>query len=289
MDAVSKQLLLLQHCPIWTWKDQYRLLKSGAALQLGDMDEAHLAIILQKPIEQAALRLAQFHSVSVSSSETPLLRSSAQFISITDPLYPPSLKHISQPPFGLFVAGNPALLSQPALAVVGSRYGDQYGRRAIEKIVPPLAKNGIAIISGLAKGIDSFSHEAALQCGGKTIGVIAGGFNHFYPKENVALAKKVAQHGVVVSEYPPDRKPARWQFPARNRIISGLSKGVLVVQAAEKSGSLITAEYAMEEGKDVFAVPGPVDHPLSKGVHDLIADGAKLTHSAADILTEWVR
>lgn len=289
MDDTAKNLLKLQYCSGITWKDQYSVIKYNPDLsRLPHMTAGELASITNRSIKQTETLLQQFNSLSDHHLYSSLQNSSAIFIPIFDQQYPESLKRLPQPPWGLFAIGDVSLLSKTNnLAVVGARNGNQYGKEVLQMIVPALVKKNISIVSGLARGIDAFSHEAALEACGKTIAVIAGGFNHFYPKENLKLAQRISKEGLILSEYAPDKKPEKWQFPARNRIVSGLSKGILVVQAAKKSGSLITVSFALEQGIDVFAVPGPITHKLSEGVHSLIGDGAKIVHSADDILSGW--
>ncbi len=279
---------MLQYCSSVGWKDQYQLLQYNPDLtKLPLLTSAELALITGRTEKQADCILRQFHSLSFNHLHSSLIQSDTFFIPIWDERYPESLKKLPQPPWGFFAKGSLSLLKEKKLAVVGARNGDQYGKEALQKIIPPLIKKNIAIVSGLARGIDTFSHKEALKSNGKTIAVVAGGFQHFYPKENADLANRIAKQGLILTEYAPNIKPERWQFPARNRIISGLSNAVLVVQAAKKSGSLITASFALEQGIEVFAVPGSITHPLSEGVHALISDGAKPVHSAADILTEF--
>ncbi len=165
---------------------------------------------------------------------------------------------------------------EPKLAVVGSRQATPYGKNAIRLLFPELIENGVIIVSGLAKGIDALAHESAIKNDGKTIAVIAGGLYHIYPKENMNLALEMMKTQLVVSEYPPDTKPLKWHFPARNRIISGLSIGTFIIEAKRKSGSLITANYAVNEGREVFSLPGSIFNPYSIGTNDLIQQGAKL-------------
>jgi DNA processing protein len=172
------------------------------------------------------------------------------------------------------------------LAVVGSRQATQYGKNAIRFIFPELIQKGVLIVSGLAKGIDTLAHEYAIKNGGKTIAVIAGGLYHIYPKENMSLALEMMKTQLILSEYPPDTKPLKWHFPARNRIISGLAKGTLIIEAKRKSGSLITANYAVNEGREVFSLPGSIFNPCSVGANEIIQQGAKLVTSAEDILVE---
>ncbi len=160
------------------------------------------------------------------------------------------------------------------------------GRMLSALILPGLIKQEVLTVSGLAKGIDSLVHEYTIKNGGKTIAVIAGGLYHIYPKENMDLALEMMKTQLIISEYPPDTKPLRWHFPARNRIISGLSKGTFIIEAKRKSGSLITANFAVNEGREVFSLPGSILNPFSAGTNDLIQQGAKLVTSAEDILEE---
>lgn len=209
-----------------------------------------------------------------------------QFITILDPEYPPLLKEIYQPPLGLFILGNKELLSQKILAIVGARDADGLGKDVLNKLLPPLIDRQLVIVSGLAKGADTFAHEKTIQLGGKTIAVLGSGFYHIYPRENMKLAKIIAMDHCLVSEYPPIKRPEKWHFPMRNRIIAGLSLGVLVLQAKRRSGSLITADFALDAGREVFAIPGPIQHKLFEGTNRLIQQGAKLVMNAQDILEE---
>jgi len=203
-----------------------------------------------------------------------------------DTAYPRALREIHDPPGVLFFRG--AFQPNDALAVgiVGTRHATQYGLRQAERLAGSLARAGFTIISGLARGIDAAAHRAAMEAGGRTIAVLASGVMNVYPPEHAQLAEEVAQHGAVVSESPPHAQPLAGTFPQRNRIISGLSLGVIIVEAAERSGALITARHAMEQGRDVFAVPGNVDSRASRGCHQLIRDGARLIESADDVLEE---
>ncbi|MFB9829019.1 DNA-processing protein DprA [Lederbergia wuyishanensis] len=208
------------------------------------------------------------------------------FITYKDPEYPRQLKEIHEPPLILFYMGDKSLLYKPSIAVVGARAANQYAKNGLDLILPKLIKNNIVIISGLAKGTDTYAHEKTIEFGGKTIAVLGGGFFHLYPAENKALAAKIVKNHLLLSEYPPIIKPERWHFPMRNRIISGLSRGTVVIQAKKRSGSLITADLALEAGREVFALPGPIDDSLSEGTNHLIQQGAKLIASGQDILEE---
>jgi len=200
--------------------------------------------------------------------------------------YPVLLRYIYDPPPVLYVRGelDPAALQ--TIAVVGARKATPYGLAVAEKLGRDLARKGFLVVSGMARGIDSAAHRGALAGGGKTLAVLGCGLNVVYPRENRRLMEEIAANGAVISEFPMDSGPAGWHFPRRNRIISGLSRGVVVVEAAEKSGSLITVDCALEQGREVFAVPGPVTGKLSRGPHNLIKMGAKLVDNVGDILEE---
>jgi DNA processing protein len=200
--------------------------------------------------------------------------------------YPPLLKEIHAPPPVLFYKGDPALLSDYLLAVVGPRKYTDYAKHVTTSLVSALTPNFI-IISGLAEGIDSLAHNTALENGYPTIAVVGTGLDTVYPKFNEGLFNKICKNGVVISEYPPGTQPNRYRFPQRNRLISGLSRGVLISEASEKSGTLVTARHAIEQNREVFAVPGSIFSEQSKGVHRLIQDGAKLIQSHEDILAEF--
>ncbi|MBQ7516673.1 MAG: DNA-processing protein DprA [Schwartzia sp.] len=199
--------------------------------------------------------------------------------------YPATLREIFDPPPVLFYRGT----LQPAaerIAIVGARKSSVYGRHVAEELAAALAKCGVTVVSGAARGIDSASHRGAMS-GGRTVAVLGCGVDVAYPPENASLLDEIAAQGAVISEYPPGTRPQAAFFPSRNRIISGLSRGTVVVEAAERSGSLITAELALSEGRDVFAVPGSIYSPSSRGCHRLIQQGAKLVTAAADILEEY--
>jgi DNA processing protein len=203
-----------------------------------------------------------------------------------DPGYPPQLDSLAGAPPELFVLGDASLLLRPQLAIVGSRAPTAAGRRIAADLSRALVAAGFAITSGLARGIDAAAHEAALEAGGATIAVLGTGLDTCYPRQNEALFERIARHGVLVSEFPAGTGPRAHHFPRRNRIISGLGRGVVVIEAAAGSGSLITAHHAAEQGREVFAVPGSPLNPLAAGCNDLIRNGAVLVRGAADILSE---
>lgn len=210
----------------------------------------------------------------------------AKIIGKKDKSYPKLLREIPDPPPKLWIKGEIKKEDEAAIAVVGARRATNYGREVTEELVSALVSAGLTIVSGMARGIDSVAHKTALDSGGRTIAVLGSGIDVCYPPENKKLFGEIAKDGAVVSEFEPGTPPNAWNFPQRNRIIAGLSLGVLVCEAAEKSGSLITASLAAEFGREVFAVPGPIYSKMSEGTSSLIKDGAKLVYSVKDILEE---
>lgn len=204
----------------------------------------------------------------------------------SDATYPRPLLQIHDPPGVLFRRGQPQPQDELAVAIVGTRHATRYGLAQAERLAASLARTGFTVVSGLARGIDAAAHRGALAAGGRTIAVLASGLLEIYPPEHVKLAEEVAAGGYILSESPPRMVPLSGAFPQRNRIISGLSVGTIVVEAPERSGALITARHAYEQGREVFAVPGPVDSRMSRGCHALIKDGAKLVESIDDVLAE---
>jgi len=207
-------------------------------------------------------------------------------LTLADDTYPKALLEIADPPSMLYVRGNPALLQKRSLAMVGSRNATPQGLQTAENFARALAGKGLCIVSGLALGIDAAAHRGALAAGGDTIAVIGTGADRIYPARNKELALAIVEHGAVISEFPLGTPAIAANFPRRNRIISGLSRGVLVVEAAPDSGSLITARLAGEQGREVFAIPGSIHSPVARGCHKLIKQGAKLVETANDVLEE---
>jgi len=205
---------------------------------------------------------------------------------LTSTHFPPLLANTTGAPAALYVRGSTEALSTPQLAMVGSRNPTASGRETAFEFAAHLARCGLTITSGLAEGIDGASHRGALAAGGLTIAVCGTGLDRVYPEQHAELARAIAASGALVSEFPPRTPPRKEYFPQRNRIISGLSLGTLVVEAARQSGSLITARFASEQGREVFAIPGSIHSPLSRGCHRLLRDGAKLVEEANDILSE---
>ena len=208
-------------------------------------------------------------------------------ILICEPRYPALLKQIYTPPPILYAKGDVALLNQSSMAIVGGRKASSLGKSLAYEFSAEIAESNVSVVSGLARGIDKQAHQGALSKeSGTTIAVLANGLDTIYPGEHRGLANKIVSRGLLLSEFPPGVKPLPQHFPRRNRIISGLSLGTIVIEAAEKSGSLITARYALEQNREVFAVPGPINNPLNKGCHNLIQQGAKLTTSVEDVYSE---
>ena len=200
--------------------------------------------------------------------------------------YPEMFAQIPAPPLMLYVNGDIEALHLPSLAIIGSRNPTKGGVRNAHDFAKHLASHGFSIVSGLAQGIDAAAHQGALDADGKTVAFVGNGIDRVYPAGNRKLAHSIVESGALVSEYPLGAPPERWHFPERNRLISGLSLGTLVVEAARRSGSLITARLAAEQGREVFALPGSIHNPLARGCHELIRQGAKLVETAADILAE---
>ncbi len=200
--------------------------------------------------------------------------------------FPEFLRQIPDPPTLLYIVGNVEALHMPALSIVGSRNPTRGGKENAYEFARHLGQSGFCIVSGLAQGIDTAAHEGALDAGAMTVAFLGHGIDRVYPSANRDLAHRISQNGILVSEYPLGSPPRREHFPQRNRLISGLSLGTLIVEAARRSGSLITARLAGEQGREVFAIPGSIHSPLSRGCHQLIKQGAKLVESADDIVSE---
>ena len=213
-------------------------------------------------------------------------RNTQNSISFFSERYPESLKNIAQPPLALFYEGNIDFLEYPSIAMVGARLATPYASQVLYQLIPKLVLEKLVIVSGLAKGVDRLSHELAILAGGKTIGVIGCGLDRCYPKEVSNLFQEMKQKQLVLSEYPLGTPIKKHHFPMRNRIIAGLTQGTCVIEAKERSGSLITAQLALDNGKEVFAIPGEILSGQSSGCHRLIQDGAKCVYRMEDILEE---
>jgi len=262
-----------------------RLLQSWSADACLELSPSQLAEAGIAPALASALRRPDWRAV-----ERVLEWASGdqrRLIPITSADYPSALKQIAYPPLLLFCEGRPELLARPQLAIVGSRNPSHYGRRLARRFAGELADMGWVITSGLALGVDGLGHQGALEAGGTTIAVMATGPDRLYPARHKPLAEQIRASGLLITEFWPGTPAKAEHFPRRNRIISGLARGTLVIEAALKSGSLISARYALEQGREVFAVPGNIDNPLAAGCHWLIKQGAKLVETPVDIMEEF--
>jgi DNA processing protein len=218
---------------------------------------------------------------------SPSEEAGLRLLSYEDPEYPANLREIPDPPPVLFVRGRILSEDQRAIAVIGSRRAGAYGIAVCDRLARSLVDHGFSIVSGMARGVDAAAHWAALDCGGRTVAVLGTGVDMVYPKGNRQLFERILERGVLLSEFLPGTQALAKNFPRRNRIISGMSLGVLVVEAAERSGTMITVNTALEQGREVFAVPGDIRSPLSRGTHQMIRSGAKLVERVEDILEEF--
>jgi DNA processing protein len=278
-------LVALSLLPVWRWRVVYEQLRAG---------QPPITILLQhcgeEPRANGRGRSFRLDARGLRTrAEAALVRAARltiDAIAVTDPAYPAALAAIDDPPPVLWLRGQRAALDVPAVAIVGSRAGSVYALTVAEHLAADLSGQGVTIVSGLARGVDSAAHRGALSVGGSTIAVLGCGVDVVYPREHGALAAEIARQGALVSELIPGTPPHPRFFPQRNRIISGLSRAVVVVEAGEKSGSLITARCALEQGRDVLAVPGSILNARNRGGHALLRDGAKIVQSADDILEE---
>ena len=229
----------------------------------------------------------QRDSLDPEAEEQAAEQLGTRLVTWIDPDYPAPLKNIYDPPLALYVKGTLAESDDHAIALIGSRRTTHYGRQVADRLAYQLGKIGYVVVSGLARGIDTSAHEGALKSGGRTLAVLGGALDKLYPPENAALAESIAKQGAIISEFPLGREPDRSTFPMRNRIVSGLSMGVVVVEAGFKSGALHTADSALEQGRAVFAVPGRIDSTASRGSHQLLKNGARLVEDVDDIVKEF--
>lgn len=251
--------------------------------RIDSLSEAELGGVLS--ISPAEARIVK-EPLTLPAVARDLEHLSAEAIALVDTAYPPLLREIHDPPLALFVRGRRELLDGRSIAIVGSRRASPYGLGASRRFARELAGRGITVVSGLARGIDAAAHEEALLRDGPTVAVLGTGIDVAYPPEHARLRDRIASEGLLVTELPPGTPPRREHFPVRNRIIAGLTLGTVVVEAGERSGSLITARLASEQGREVFAVPGSIFSAGSTGGHRLIQDGAKLIHTIDDLLGE---
>ena len=280
-----KTWLLLIRTPNITWKKFSAILALDPKLEI--LSTNPLPLLKQRGFNEEQLVFWRVPPDALLEKDMIWLEfTNHHLMTFLDADYPQLLKEIPNPPLALFIIGDRALLSLPQLAIVGSRNPSAMGKENARQFARYLARAGLTITSGLALGIDAAAHEGALAANGKTIAVCGTGVDIIYPAKHRELAEKISQSGALVSEFPLGTKPDPYNFPQRNRIISGLSVGTLVVEAALRSGSLITAHAALEQGREVFAIPGSIHNPLVKGCHQLIRQGAKLVETTDDILEE---
>jgi len=256
----------------------YRAVVAAAARQTRFLGTMHA--------DAAGAIRASVESGEWTSELERMSRAGARFGLPGEDDYPDALREISRPPVGIYVEGDPLRLLEPMVGIVGTRTPTPRGAAVATGLAADLVREGVTVVSGIARGVDSSAHRGALDAGGRTVAVLGCGLAHTYPPENAGLRREIAARGAVVSEFPLRAEPLPGRFPRRNRIISGLSAGVVVVEAAARSGALITAARALEQGREVFAVPGPVDEPLSAGPNRLIKAGARLVEDARDVLDE---
>lgn len=270
----KKKLQLLEHFknPSQIWKA-----KKEEFLQIEGWGENSAEAIWQSK-----------HKRNIEKELEKIQKEKIEIVTIQDKEYPLKLHQVYDKPIVLFIKGNKNLLKEFSLAIIGCRKNTSYGEIVAKSLAKKIAENKIVTVSGLALGIDSFCHKGTLEGKGKTIGVLGSGFSYFYPKQNELLAEEIVkQGGCLVSEYLPEEKPDKLHFVARNRIISGLCDGVIVVEAQEKSGTMLTVDFALEQGKTVFAVPGNITSAYSKGTNELIKQGAKVLTNWEDIMQEY--
>jgi DNA processing protein len=264
---------------------EHLIAQFGTLQHVWHADEKSLksAKLADKFIEKLVL---QRKTLNLQAEYDKLNKLNIQFVIFSDDEYPTRLRNIPDPPPALYIRGNLLPQDSKALAVVGTRKCTRYGRDVSAELSEQLTKNGVTIISGLAEGIDASAHQGALKGGGRTIAICGCGLDRVYPAQHTALAQKIAENGALISEFSLGTPPIGENFPRRNRIISGLSLGVLVIEAPEKSGALITASVAAEQGREIFVIPGNITNNVASGTNKLLQDGAKLVTSAKDILDE---
>lgn len=249
-----------------------KMLQIACKIDVDEIDLVQLnALDLPYELRQACIKAFLDETAELLIDK---IKKQCQVISFFDQEYPSKLRQIYRPPLILFARGDISLLKKEIVTIVGSRMATNYSQTVLTKLVPNLVKDQIVVASGLAKGVDAIAHRATLDSGGKTIAVVGNGLNYYYPSQNESLQKKIIQQGLVISEYLPDTRPKPFRFPERNRILAGLSKAVVITEAKVKSGSLITANLALQENRDIYALPGPITSPLSEGPNRLIEAGA---------------
>lgn len=290
LELTRKRLIHVYRCRGVTRRTIRNFIRYDSTLKsIYKLSSTEISQFFSIPLRNASLFYSDLRSQELKSKIKKELKS-FQIITLVDDGYPPMLKTIKDAPLVLYALGNTALLlEKPMLSVIGTRKPSHEAWFKMEQYVLPLIQENWIIVSGMATGIDSLAHQLALKNGGKTISILGGGFHHIYPKQNTLLFRQIAEMGLLLSEYPPDIPPQRFHFPERNRIISGLSFGTFVIEATEKSGTSITVDQALDQGREVYAVPGSPLLDQTKGCHKMIQDGAKLVREPRDILEDWER
>jgi len=286
MNDVERQLILNMIEDVGSVRTRALLRHFGSFSKIFQAREAELVRVKDIGEKRAPKIVRGIKEIDIGRELRLIKRHGVRVMTFLDEDYPKNLKNIYDPPVVLYIKGEILAQDDVAVAIVGSRLASFYGRQSAERLGFELGSRGITIVSGLARGVDSSAHKGALKAGARTLAVLGSGLGRIYPEEHVALADEISERGAVVSEFPMLTIPDKGNFPKRNRIISGLSMGVVVVEAADRSGALITADCAAEQGREVFAVPGKVDSITSKGTNRLIKNGARLAETADDILEE---
>lgn len=288
MEEMKRRLVHIHSCQGVGWKAIDKFIHFDPTLQsIFTLKEHQFPALFQMTEKNTKIFYADLHSTSTDDLIESFNKEHIHLLTIFENEYPAYLSKIYDPPWVLYLKGRKSLLKSNCISVVGTRNPSYYGNEVIKAILPPLIQNNWTIVSGLAIGIDTQAHKIAIKEKGNTIAVLGSGVNHIYPANNQSLASEMANTQLLLSEFPPHRKAEKWHFPLRNRIISGLSKGTLIIEAKERSGSLITAEQALEQGREVFAVPGSIFDARSQGTNRLIQQGAKLVLTTKDILEEY--
>ncbi len=265
---------------------QKLLKKYGSPGKIYNLNKEELLEVVGEKIAKEILDIK--YKENLESELMYLKRNNIELISIMDSRYPKKLQEIYDKPICLYVKGNVEILNSFSIAIIGCRNNTEYGEQMARKITQDLVQRNVVTVSGLARGIDSITHKATVEKNGKTIAVIGSGLDNLYPKENIRLARNIIEKGgAIITEYPMGTKPEKMNFPARNRIISGISNGIVVVEAKKKSGTMITVDFALEQGREVFCVPGNVNSKNSEGTNELIKEGASIVTKVQDILQEF--
>ena len=290
MEFAQKRLVHISQCRGVTRKFIRKMIAKDRTLRIVyEKSPKLLSSSFSISLQQAQLFYQDLHNDYLVHNINHQMKS-YHVVTIFDPIYPQLLKSIPDAPLVLYAIGNISLLQQHSkISVIGTRNPTKEAYPKMKVILEPLIKNKLVIVSGMARGIDRYAHQLALQYNGWTIAVLGGGFQHIYPKEHVALFQQIARKGLVISEYPPYQRPKKYHFPERNRILSGICFGTLVIEAKQSSGTLITVNHALDQGREVYAMPGSPLYPETRGCHEMIQDGAKIVLDANDILEDHVK